>query len=177
MPSTLVALHGVLFTLMWRRIVRLSSAISLTGAPAICRKRFVRRAKAPWTRRIVEGIGWQWGRLLQPRPSLCCWASFLDFVVYIFLCHPSHLVSTGDVNHPPLLFSTSNALGICSFLAWLDSTRLYFGLPKLPDELELLVFQVPTSSMERGSMFNEWARFTQESTLDYAPPAANPSHY
>lgn len=121
MPSTLVALHGVLFTLRWRRIVRLSSAISLTGAPFICRKRFVWGAKDPWSRQFAGGIGWWWGRLLQSLPSLCRRVSSLHFVVSIYLCHPSHLVSTGHVNHPPLLFSTSIALGICSYLAWLDS--------------------------------------------------------
>lgn len=43
--------------------------------------------------------------------SLCRRISFIHFVVYMYLCHPSHLVSTGHVNHPPLLFSTSIALG------------------------------------------------------------------
>lgn len=156
--------------LRWRRIVRISSAISLTGAPANCRTRFVRGANTPWRRRLAEGIDGRWGRLLQPLPSPCCRSSFLHF---IFTSSKSHRVNRScqpSISSVLYLNCTWNLL--VSGLTW-----LYFGLPKLPFKLELHVFQVPTSSMERGSMFKEWARFTQESTLDYAPPAANPSHY
>jgi len=66
-------------------------------------------------------------------------------------------------------------------LGWWDAGRGLSEEPKLPEvdnsPRESGDDGVPTSSMERGSMYNEWARFTQEATLDYAPPAANPSHY
>ena len=114
-----MALHGVLFTLRWRRIVRLSSVISLTRAPVTCRKRFVRGAKAPRSRQFAEGIGWRWGRLLlQPLPFLSC----ISWFPYTYVIQVT-TVSTGDVNHPPLLFSTSIVSWnlLISGLTWLDS--------------------------------------------------------
>ena len=114
-----------LITLRWRRIVRLSSVISLTGASVTCRKRFIRRAKAPWSRQFAEGIGWRWGRLLQqPLPSLLSSCFFLAFRGFHILmssksprCQP--VMSTIHLFCLLLVLSLGNLLIL--YLAWLDS--------------------------------------------------------